>query len=1283
MKLTERFSRWTQRRESKKAPAKGLKILLDLQGMQSKSRERGIGRLTRALAHAIIDEAGAHDVHVLLNEDLDEALNAVHAEFSARLPADHVHSFGPYGKVHEYDPTLQWQARAEALMREAHIAKLEPDMVHVGSLFEGFVDSAITSIGRLKTDHATSVTLYDLIPLSDPERYIPNPASRGYYLHHAQDLKRADLLLSISEHSKRAAMQSLQIPADRIAVIHAGVDTKFRPTVISDKTTARLRRSLGTDDAFLLHVGAADPRKNVGLILEAYMLLAPQVRFKTSVVFVGALSDDEQIMIAAAGHRTGMPENKIILLGLVDDIDLVALYTMCEALVFPSTNEGFGLPPLEAMACGVPALVANATSLPEVVGRSDCLFDPYDANALAERITRLSDPGWRRDLCAWGPKRARAFSWAAAGRRAIDAFESAVPVPPRLCTPSTQRSKPHFSRRPRMAFMSPLPPDRSGVADYSAELVRELLIYYDVDCIHPGAATSDAWISANCGLRDLAWFDEHADLYDRILYAVGNSPFHEHMLPRLARHPGVVVLHDAFLSDLAVYQLQGAPEPSGAFLREIYASHGLTGLRHLLAHGRTGVIADLTMSGSVFRNATGVIVHSHYARSLATQMFESDIEPSIAVVPLMRALALPSERETVRTTLSLSQDTFVICCFGSVHPRKMNRIVAEAFIASDFAGDRGCCLAFVGEAHTTYGAEIEAFVAATAPNADIRFVGHADEKLYGLYLQAADVALQLRTESRGETSGATLDAMAHGLAVIVSDIGAASELPDEAVLKVPVDVTAHALAAHLVRLRKDATFRNAIAARARDEIRNSYHPHLVGRRIHDLIETFAATSRHVERSALIAAISDIETPNPIQATDLEWIAAQADALMPAARPRQIFFDVSAIARTDLRTGIERVVRAVLERLIVAPPPGFRVEPTVIENGTPVYARQFVEDRLGLPTGGLASAPVKIGAGDHYLAVDWAPDHVPGIEQWLGRFKRQGGIVTFVVHDLLPLEEPGYFPDWLFEVEQKWLDVIIRLSNNIACVSRVVADSVASIGERSLRDRQAPLSLGVFHHGSDLGASQPTEGLPPDAEVILTTLRARPTILILGTVEPRKGHDQVVATFEALWKDDLDVGLVIVGKEGWMVKQTAAAIRESPMFGTKLMWLTDASDEFLEQIFGASVALIAASFGEGFGLPLIEAARHGLPLIARDLPVFHEVAGDHAFYFEGREPNDLAKALRRWLDLWKDQRVPQSSGLERQDWAQATDQLFAIMVGERRYRLLGTNEIPQPVDMAAP
>ena len=203
------------------------------------------------------------------------------------------------------------------------------------------------------------------------------------------------------------------------------------------------------------------------------------------------------------------------------------------------------------------------------------------------------------------------------------------------------------------------------------------------------------------------------------------------------------------------------------------------------------------------------------------------------------------------------------------------------------------------------------------------------------------------------------------------------------------------------------------------------------------------------------------------------------------------------------------------------------------------------------------------------------------------------------------------------------------------------------------------SIDWFHLGADFGNVRSFLGYD-ERRGAFAALRARrsPTFLMVGTVEPRKGHQQVLEAFEILWRKGIEAKLVIVGKRGWKTEDFVERVKEHPELGNRVFWHKNATDEYLKQIYSVSTSLIAASEGEGFGLPLIEAAQHGLPIIARDLPVFREVAGEHAFYFKGLRPEDLATALTEWLELYKAQNHTQSSGMNWLTWAQSAEMLLA-------------------------
>jgi glycosyltransferase involved in cell wall biosynthesis len=215
-------------------------------------------------------------------------------------------------------------------------------------------------------------------------------------------------------------------------------------------------------------------------------------------------------------------------------------------------------------------------------------------------------------------------------------------------------------------------------------------------------------------------------------------------------------------------------------------------------------------------------------------------------------------------------------------------------------------------------------------------------------------------------------------------------------------------------------------------------------------------------------------------------------------------------------------------------------------------------------------------------------------------------------------------------------------------------------------RKDKLKISVFHMGSDEDNANYSEDMPPDAEAVLSKIAQRPAFILVSTIEPRKGHLQALKAFEILWKRGEDINLVFVGKHGWLADKIVKTIKKHRMLGERLFWLSDetrkegASEKYLNEAYKASACLIFPSAGEGFGLPVVEAARHGLPLILRDIPIFREVAGDNAYYFSGFEPEDLADAVSEWLKLYREDKHPKSGGIKTYTWRQSAEELSEIL-----------------------
>ena len=377
---------------------------------------------------------------------------------------------------------------------------------------------------------------------------------------------------------------------------------------------------------------------------------------------------------------------------------------------------------------------------------------------------------------------------------------------------------------------------------------------------------------------------------------------------------------------------------------------------------------------------------------------------------------------------------------------------------------------------------------------------------------------------------------------------------------------------------------------------------------------------------------------------------------------RIFIDISELVQRDSKTGVQRVTRSILYELLMNPPPGYLVEPVYANIETVGYkfarsfARQFIDELEFNGDDDLIDPQV----GDLFLGLDLQHHTTRFQANYIQSMRRSGVLIYFVVYDLLPIQFPHFWPPahQVARVHEEWLKVVCE-GDGAICISKSVSDELSKwMFDNSLKRPNFEISW--FHLGADLQSSLPTKGFPEESHLLLNNLAKRKSFLLVGTIEPRKGHSQVLDSFDILWGQGYEINLVLVGKQGWNVDSLIMRIRTHPEIGRRLFWLEGVSDAFLSEIYKSCVCLIFASEGEGFGLPLIEAAHHGIPIIARDIPVFREVAGSGAFYFEGLRADDLAGALRRWLVLNQDGKIPSSSEISWLSWKESTQQLLAAL-----------------------
>ncbi|MBD8529896.1 MULTISPECIES: glycosyltransferase family 1 protein [unclassified Massilia] len=402
-----------------------MRIVIDLQAAQTASRFRGIGRYATALARAMLRNAGPHEIWLVLNAALEDSIGALRADFDGLLPQERIRVFETPGRVAETDPNAAPRTRAAEMLREEFIARLAPDVVLVTSLFEGYLDDAVASVGTFIGGARTAVILYDLIPLLNPDSYLGTPDLRQFYMRKIDSLRRAGLLLSISDYARTEAIGALGLAPQRVVAISSAVDEVFAPGSATAAQLAALCRRVGIVRPFVMCApGGYEARKNLAGLLAAYALLPEQVRAGHQLVVASRLSDAQRRELEDHAARHGVTADELVLTGYVSDAELVALYGVATLFVLPSLHEGFGLPALEAMACGAAVIGSNSTSIPEVIGLDEALFDPACPRAIAARMEAvLVDPALRERLRTHGRAQARKFSWDQTARRALRALE--------------------------------------------------------------------------------------------------------------------------------------------------------------------------------------------------------------------------------------------------------------------------------------------------------------------------------------------------------------------------------------------------------------------------------------------------------------------------------------------------------------------------------------------------------------------------------------------------------------------------------------------------------------------------------------------------------------------------------------------------------------------------------------------------------------------------------------------------------------------------------------------
>jgi glycosyltransferase involved in cell wall biosynthesis len=761
-------------------------MLYDLQGAQSIGyRDRGVARYVRELALAVERRAPDAVRAYLLNPDLP-------------LPGG-IEPLVASGKLRFVDEPGVYGAG---------------DLLHLASAMDLSIaiDRLVPPAARVAGLRITA-TVFDLIPLSMPATYLEDPGQRRRYLARLELLRAADGVIAISRFvaddvTARLGVEQRELAASaprRVAAIPLVASAAFVPPASVDEVVRSVVASVpGLRPAFVLYTGGSDGRKNLEGLVEAWAALPAPLRRRWQLVVAGSLPPLRRNHLEVMATRLGIEEGGFLCTGFVDEPTLVALNQAAGLSVFPSLLEGFGLPAVEAMACGTPTIVADNSAFVELLPEP-ARFDATSAPAITAAIEHaLTDDAHRARLRHWAEDRPRR-TWDDVADATLAFWAD---LPGRRPGRSTQNRERAGREGLRVAFVTPLPPQPGGVAEYSRRLLGPLGERCAVDVYVDGPPHQrDAVLAAEApssvaSVRPLAALDRVEALrgrYDAVVYCLGNSEFHTGALASLlARREGVVVAHDVRLTTLYRFApWQHPPAAPGGFAATLHRMYdgrlpddlGASGSLTADEAERWGVL----MTRDAIAASSAFLTTSAFAATLARLDARADHRDRVRVLPF----AIDDGADRARRA---DGDVLRVASFGVLNRLKQGRVLAAACRALQVP------LAFVGPAGASDASEVR--------GDRVEIVGEVDAAEYRRRLAEATIAVQLRSATNGESSAAIGDCLAAGVPTVVTEIGANRALPDDAVVKVPADVDVATLTSVLRDLLADEPRRAALSKAA-------------------------------------------------------------------------------------------------------------------------------------------------------------------------------------------------------------------------------------------------------------------------------------------------------------------------------------------------------------------------------------------------------------------------------------------------------------------------------------
>lgn len=963
-----------------------MRIVIDLQACQNGSRHRGIGRYAMDLTKAMLRLDTEHTFFVCLSTRYPDTIQPVRDALDGLLPQERIIVFSTPDRTSATDPGNAWRNRAAEIVRSYAIEGVDPDIVFIPNLFDGIWDETVVSVEQ--GTYLTAVTLHDLVPMVYPTEHIPEDKDKVTYFRKIQNIHNADLILAISDYIRDEATRLLGVPPLNVISTLEGADTKFENSPISVEHQAEIMARLKIKRPFLLNTSPLEFRKNLEGLIAGFASLPVPLRKRYQLVIVGRMDAYAHRYVAECIEREGLGSEDVVLTGFVSDADLVNLYKCCELFVFPSISEGFGLPPLEAMACGAAVIGSSTTSIPEVIGRADAMFDPAEPGDIARTMERfLSDPARLVELRAHGLERAKLFSWQDAAQRAIASFEAVWKN--KRAVDGGQVAPGHVSLgrvKERLAIISQTHQSALRHIAYLRTVLPDLAAFYDVTLISLDGAPDDLRLRANWEVNDLPWFQANASRFSRVLYNLDLFASAE-MVAFLRAHRGVVLLHVPLTE--ARMNVDAGSSLSSRVQRDLFIVGGYRGLLEALEAGEEGRAVIARRAGAeLLQECAGLILESPESVSILPN---SRGAGAVHLIPTMPVALDGSDSSAFRNALRIPKgaDVFLGCAANAAAAWRLMSAFRTALSNSTKLAH---LVLYVHD--RSRGTTDKQIVRLGSLPGRVHWIGHEFDERYAEVLAAADAVMLVGDLEQHFSERLQADAVASGrpVRVVTGSPGEATVFADEQ------------------RNQLEAIFEELAAAERFDpaaEQGTTSLPHssVIAKALWEAIERATLDGPHTRYKEIIRSFPKCVRGVKPSADDLIQVSCAIADNESLSRGPTVFVDVTTFAGPDAGTRIGFTNRRFLMDLLRNWPTDRKLEPVYFDRSNFVSARQYVGRLIGLDHTHIADEKIRVRAGDLMVGFDELRPFAPASWHELRRLQALGARCLYVATEDLLLLRP--------------------------------------------------------------------------------------------------------------------------------------------------------------------------------------------------------------------------------------------------------------------------------------